>query len=186
MGSSGARAKFSSNPRAKFSLKWRVKVGPGPSVSSSDAVKDPGARLGQPGGSTPPRSAAVSAADLQPLSGAIRESSLAAASIPVDQCSLSRLLLLEGSTARDSNPAGGDSVSSISSEQNVLGVVVPEGYFAGGYVSKANESSFTAVFSFSFFIIMIKPCNPFPIFNYEKKKNIYILSVNLRLLYNHL
>jgi hypothetical protein len=58
MGSSGARAKFSSNPRAKFSLKWRVKVGPGPSVSSSDAVKDPGARLGQPGGSTPPRSAA--------------------------------------------------------------------------------------------------------------------------------
>lgn len=163
MGSSGARAKFSSNPRAKFSLKWRVKVGPGPSVSSSDAVKDPGARLGQPGGSQ--RSAAVSAADLQPLSGAIRENSLAAASIPVDQCSLSRLLLLEGSTARDSNPAGGDSVSSISSELNVLGVVVPEGYFAGGYVSKANESSFTVVFSFSFFIIMIKPCNPFPIFN---------------------
>lgn len=43
---------------------------------------------------------------------------------------------MERSAGRSSEPADGGSISSISSNHNVLGVVVPKGDLAGGCVSK--------------------------------------------------
>jgi hypothetical protein len=70
MGPSGVRANFCLKSKAKLSLKWRVKVGPGPFVSSLGAVKGPDARVVQPGGPALHR-AAVSATSIQPTPGVV-------------------------------------------------------------------------------------------------------------------